>query len=113
MHSWESEFRREVVSWFIENGYGVRSNVYLPTSQRFADLVIEDSFAVYAVELENDFEACLKGTSQAAIYAEGVQGDYPDRPVYPVVITPTGHVEEPERTGIETRTGIPIHEWPN
>lgn len=112
-HSWESEFRRAVASWLVDHGYGVRSNVYLSDSRRFIDLVVIGDFAVFAVETESNFESALKGVSQAAMYAEGASPDYPERPVYPVVLVPDGHVEEPERSQIEDRTGIPIYEWPN
>lgn len=109
-HSWESDFRRNVASWLIDNGYRVRSNVYISDSGRFVDLVAEGDFGVFAIETESRFSSALKGVSQAAMYAEGIGPDYPDKPVSPIVLVPDGHVKEPERTQIENRAGIPIVE---
>lgn len=85
--------------------------MYLRPSQRYADLVIEGPFIVLAIETESRFSSALKGVAQAAIYAEGIKEEYPNKPVYPLVLVPDGHVEEPERTFIQDATGVPILSW--
>lgn len=119
-HSWESELRRDVASFFIDRGYHVRSDVYLGDTGRYVDLVVVapsnlsrlvygvPSFAL-VIETESNFESAFKGVSQAAVYKRGL-GDQYDH-IAPLVLVPPDHVEEPERTYITEETGVPIKEF--
>lgn len=74
--------------------------VRLPSSNRRVDFVVvhtrpgDADNLVHAVEVENDFEAMVKGTGQAQMYA----GHY--NLATPVVAYPVGHVEEPEYSAL-------------
>lgn len=109
-HSWESEYRRDLASWLIDHGYRVRSNIYFSDSGRFCDLAAEGDFAVYAIETESNFESALTGISQAAIYAQELETEY-DKPVFPIVCLPQGHVESPESEFIKNTTGVLIYDF--
>lgn len=101
----ESSFADRVFEWADEWALAATQNYRLP-SRRVVDVLALTEPAKFVIEVENDFEAAVKGVGQAAIYADGV--DRSLRPVYPLVVVPTGHVEEPERTALERRTGIPV-----
>lgn len=70
----------------------VRREVYLQDTRRYADFLVEGELQDYAIEVENDWEACLKGVGQAILYANHFDN------CKPVVVVPKGHVEYPEVT---------------
>lgn len=77
---------------FLEETYGkdnVHGNHYLSESVRYVDYYVEGPLANFAIEIENDFEACLKGTGQALIYAGELE-------CVPLIIVPPDHIERPE-----------------
>lgn len=87
--------------------------VHLPDTGREADFVAvqttppNTSNLVYAIEVENDWEAVMKGVGQALLYA----GHF-DRGI-PVVAFPEGHVEQPEYDDLRAQApGIIFMEVP-
>lgn len=91
-HDSERNYQERVADWF-RSEYGddsVLTNVYLPKTGRYVDLLVEIPPLSFAIEIENDWEACFKGVGQALLY--GAESNS-----IPVVIVPKGHVEEPER----------------
>lgn len=69
----------------------VESNAYMSETGRFCDIMVETGVVRLAIEVENDWEACVKGVGQALMYS--ARSD-----TMGVVVTPEGHVEEPEHT---------------
>jgi hypothetical protein len=69
----------------------VHSEVALPTTARRVDIMMETPHGApdFAIEVENDWEACVKGHGQATLYAEQTGAR-------PFVVVPEGHVEMPE-----------------
>lgn len=91
-HESETSFDERVEEYLIEK-YGehhVEHNVYLSESGRYADFHVKGPVVELMIEVENDFEACFKGTGQALLYAAH------SRNAVPVIIAPPGHVKEPE-----------------
>jgi hypothetical protein len=93
MHEDEITFsekvRAELVAHFGKDN--ITEQKYLPETYRFADFYVEGKFMNYAIEVENDFEAVLKGIGQVLIYANELDA-------VPVIVIPEGHIEEPEAT---------------
>lgn len=81
----------------------VESERFLEETGRFCDIWIEAGPVVLACELENDWEAVIKGVSQALLYAQH------DPRALPVVILPPGLVESPEKEMLENY--VPIIEY--
>jgi len=111
-HIYETEYGQRLLDYWLSEGYAVRSNVYYSDTGRFADAIVVTDMAVFAIEVENDFEAALKGVSQAALYASSARREYEDdpRPVSPLVVLPAGHADRPEAERIREETGIHILE---
>lgn len=63
---------------------------YYDESYRFADFYVRGPLFDMALELENDWEACIKGVGQALLYSGHKKN------CIPVVVVPEGHVEQPE-----------------
>lgn len=88
----ETNFSEEVsdqlVDYFGEEH--VYENVYMAETRRYADFIVETPFFRLAIEVENNWEAAIKGIGQAQLYA----AHYND--AIPVVIVPEGHIESPE-----------------
>lgn len=89
----EGAFREQVVA-DLEDAYGaarVRTDVTLPATDRRCDIIVKTHVGAddLAIEVENDFEAVMKGRSQARLYAEQVGAE-------PYVVVPAGHVDIPE-----------------
>lgn len=105
-HESERPYHDCVVAWLKEE-YGednVETDKYLRETGRYCDVWIDGPLAVLAVEIENDWEAVLKGIGQAHLYAA-----HETAGAVPMVITPPGHVEEPEVTLLRLR-GIHVRE---
>lgn len=91
-HEPELSFRDRIVA-YLQDHYGeenVEENKYLPEPYRFCDIWVEGPLVDYAIEVENDFDAAIKGVGQALIYAAEEEN------AVPIVVVPPGHVEEPE-----------------
>lgn len=91
------------VEQFLETEYGaanVESDKFLPEPYRFADLWVETPLVDYAIEVENDFEAVLKGVGQVLIYAAE------ETNAVPVIIVPPDHVDEPEVSALRRRVPV-------
>lgn len=91
-HVPEKGFTETVEAWLHER-FGeenVESDAYLEATGRFSDYRVDAGYAVFHVEVENDFEAAFKGLGQSLVYAAH------DPVSIPMLILPEGHVEEPE-----------------
>lgn len=94
-HEPEKTFSYRVRKYLIDN-YGkdnVHDNEFLPERYRWADYYVEGPITDFAIEIENDFDSCFKGVSQALVYAAELEAT-------PLVIVPPGHIEEPERSDL-------------
>lgn len=107
-HETEKSFQYRVRK-YLEKKYGkenVLDHEYLKESPfegetgRFVDYWVNSPIGILAIEVENDFEACFKGTGQAIVYA------LHEREAMPLIIVPPGHVKEPEATMLSTHTPI-------
>lgn len=68
----------------------VEREKYLTDTGRWVDFWVEGELVNFAIEVENDFEACFKGAGQAIVYAA-------HKPkTIPLIITPAHHVDQPE-----------------
>lgn len=98
-HVSESTYQDRVEEWLIgeygednveRNKYLNEPDVYDEGTIRFCDFWVEGPVCTFAIEVENDFDACWKGKTQAEIYSKFDSG------AVPVIFIPPGHVEEPE-----------------
>lgn len=92
MHTEESNTEAALIE-FLEAEYGpeaVDSQVYLPESTRYCDIVVDLPVATLCIEVESRFSAAIKGVGQALLYA----AHYRDG--VPVVVLPADHTESPE-----------------
>lgn len=103
-HESEETFQDRVVE-YLEDEYGaenIEENKYLPDPYRFCDIWVEGPLVDYAIEVENDFDAAIKGVGQSLIYAaEEVNA-------VPIVVLPANHVDEPEVSSL--RRAVPVVE---
>lgn len=105
-HEEERPYHERLVEHLVTE-YGeehVETDVYLEETGRFCDVLVETPLVTLALEVENDWEAVIKGIGQATLYA----AHYPEGAV-PVVVTPPGHVEEPE-VSLLRRNGVLVRE---
>lgn len=101
-HESEWDFDDKVERYLVEH-YGeenVEDNRRLEENDRIADFFVKGPLTTFAIEVENDFEACIKGTGQAIIYAHDRMG------VTPIVITPKDHIEYPEASALNEQATI-------
>lgn len=106
VHEPESEYTENVAEW-LEDTFGeenVEANRYLEATGRYADYWVDLGAVSIAVEVENDWEAAIKGVGQASLYAAHAEN------VWPLVVLPTGHVDEPESTYLSTSTPVAVIE---
>lgn len=82
----------------------VQTQVYLPETGRFCDIVADLPHVTLCIEVESREEALTKGVGQTLLYA----GHYPDG--VPVIITPLDHLQEPE-ANIWRQRGVVILEY--
>lgn len=88
----EKTFHEQVREYLIDE-YGnenIEHEKYLEETGRYADFWIDGPLMSLAVEVENDWEAVMKGIGQSILYAAHEQS------TAPVVVVPKGHVEYPE-----------------
>ncbi|MDY7082247.1 MAG: hypothetical protein SXQ77_07565, partial [Halobacteria archaeon] len=92
----EAAFEEKVVARLREF-YGpemVKPQYRFEESGRVADILLHGPLASFAIEIENDWEAAIKGIGQAVVYASEVG------PIVPVVCLPRGHTEMPEAENV-------------
>lgn len=102
VHESEKSFHDKVHEYLID-AYGennVTSKVYLEESYRFADFWVHTPIVDLAIEVENDFNAVIRGVGQAFLYAAHSKN------AVPVVIVPKGHIEQPEVDMLRQRITI-------
>lgn len=105
-HEYESEFHETVAAW-LEANFGEANVTYeprLPATGRVPDFWVRDDLCNYAVEVENDWEAVIKGVGQAVLYAAHSPN------TVAVVAVPPGHLEQPEASLIAERTSVVLRE---
>lgn len=105
----ESEYTfMDAVEAFLDGYYSKFEREHVLPSQRRPDFVVWTAMGTVAVEVENDFEAAIKGAGQAQMYAAEVEETYYG-PCEPLVIVPSGHVENPEVEYLP----VPVYEVPD
>lgn len=87
----EKQFRKKVANTLRGHGFDVDTEVYLPRSYRFADVLAEGNGFRIVGEVEDNFESVFEGIGQSLLYAA-------ETDAMPVVFYPEGTAEEPERT---------------
>lgn len=101
-HETEDAYHEKVKS-ILERSYGeenVEYEKYLPETRRFVDFWVEGPVVDLAIEVENDFEAALKGAGQSILYAAH------ELNAVPVIILPPDHVEQPEADMMRSNIAI-------
>lgn len=105
-HEDERPFHDRVVEW-LRGEYGedaVETDKYLKETGRYADVWVEAPLGPLAIEVENDFEAVLKGVGQTLLYAS-----HDEHGAEAYVVVPPGHVEQPE-ADLLRRRGVKLRE---
>lgn len=108
-HETERTFHATVVAWAMDQ-YGeeeVFSKAYQGITRRYPDILINGPITDYAIEVENDADAAIKGIGQASLYAATAGHRY-----VPIVIVPDGHIAEPEFSHINQHTPVHMREFP-
>ena len=103
----ELAFADEHVGPWLADLFGaenIEQEVYLDNSGRYADFWVDLGQFAIAVEVENDWEASVKGVGQAMLYAKHEQN------VWPLVVVPKGHIEQPEFDYLRERSPVAIVE---
>lgn len=107
----ESEITyHEKVQKVLELHYGeenVEYEKFLSETHRFVDFWVEGPVVDLAIEVENDFEAALKGAGQSILYAAH------ELNAVPVIILPPDHVEQPEADMMRSNIAIVEMEPPD
>lgn len=104
-HVIERSFEDTVGRMLADEFSNVRKqpNTYISKTGRFPDFLAEGQMGMnFAIEIENDFESVFDAVGKAQTHAACGY--------VPLVIVPVGHVDEPERTLLEKRSGVPIVE---
>lgn len=107
-HLPETEFAESYVKPWLEDRFGednVLAEVRLDgddsrvechyDTDRRADFIVHGPVSTWAIEAENDAEAIYEGVTQALLYAQ----HHPEW--RPCVVTPPGHLDEPEASLLE------------
>lgn len=108
-HESELTFHDRVLLW-AEDTYGsenVESEAYQRETRRYVDILVHGPITDFAIELENDAKASIKGIGQASLYAATAGHRY-----VPIVIVPDDHVDQPDFDHINERTPVHIREFP-
>jgi hypothetical protein len=101
-HETEDAYHDKVKT-ILERLYGARNvehERYFEETGRFVDFWVEGPIVDLAIEVENDFEAALKGAGQSILYAAN------ELNAVPVIILPLGHVEQPEADMMRSNIAI-------
>lgn len=101
-HESEHDFT-DRVGHYLEGMFGednVFGNLYLKETGRYADWWVDLDVVILAIEVENDWEAAIKGVGQAILYSKHSEK------AIPLVIIPPGHIEEPEATMLREEVHI-------
>jgi hypothetical protein len=102
----ESAFNDAVEEWIDDHfpTARVEDNPTLSDTDRQPDYWLYLAGMNVAIEVENDWEACVKGVGQALMYAAHLPN------TVPVVLLPTGYAEQPESEMVASRTPVIICE---
>lgn len=109
-HEPESEYEEKVLH-ALRDAYGednVHSQETLDSTGRRADIVVTQPGSTEArlvAEVENDWEACLKGAGQVILYSKEL-----GCPGY--IFVPPHHVETPEILYLERASDFTIVQFP-
>lgn len=104
-HESERDFSDKVRVW-LEDEFGEDNVIgpqYLDETSRLADFWVFNGLTIYAIEVENDFEAAVKGFGQSWLYS------FHHPIATPIIILPEEHVQYPEVTMM--RMLLPIIEF--
>lgn len=107
-HVSEYDFSDVVQAW-LEETFGqstVDDYHHLSESDRIADFYVNLGRVGVVVEVENDFEAVVRGVGQSLLYG----AHFPN--AWPLVVVPEGHIENPEFEYFRHRSPVAIVELP-
>lgn len=108
-HESERTYSEKVEEYLISE-YGeanVERNKHLSKTDRYVDFWVDGPVVALAIEVENNFEAVLKGTGQSILYAAH------ELNAVPVIILPPDHVEQPEADMIRSNVALVEMETPD